>query len=174
MRLTSRSAAYALSLTLLASLVLACGGIGPKPPIDNTDKQPGPTSGPGPGPAEADVKITALDANAAGLLPCMVWAQGDGSAFFALDGDAGILYRFSGADYKTKQQFPLGAKASWLSMSLYGPVITIQAKNEIKVLDNNTLAFKNPISVPLLRRAVSAPGLSYAAVSTRQPDGELQ
>jgi hypothetical protein len=104
----------------------------------------------------------------------MVWAQNDGSAFFALDGEGAVLYKFSGPDYKTKEQIPVGGKATWMSMSIYGPVLSLPEKNEIKVLDRNTLTFKNPVSVPQLKRAVSAPTLSYAAVSTGQIDGELQ
>jgi hypothetical protein len=169
----TRFAVCVLCLTLLAALALACGGARVGPPIDNTDKQPGPTTGPGP--SEADVKVTALDVNAAGLLPCMVWTQGEnGSAFYALDGDAGILYKFSGPDYKTKEQFPVGGKANWLSISLYGPVVTLAEKGEIRVFDSSTLKFKDPISVPQVKRAVSAYGQSHAAVSTGQRNFELQ
>jgi hypothetical protein len=132
-----------------------------------------PSPGTGSGTGLADLKVTPLDVDAQGLLPCLTWADGAGNAFLAGDGNQAMLYRFSGPDYRTKQAHNLGVKPSWLSWSADGLVVTVADRSEVRVLDPATFAVTRTIPVPQLKRAVSAPSLSVAVAGTGVFDAEL-
>src|SRR5436309_12242076 len=91
-------------LVLLAGLVVACGARpvpNPNgPAADGGEKAP---KDKGAGGDDGDLKVTRLDVDAKGLVPCLMWADSSAAAFYALDNSQATLLRFSGADYKTKQ-----------------------------------------------------------------------
>ncbi len=127
----------------------------------------------GGGTEQTDLKIASLDVDAKGLLPCMMWTDNTGSAFYAVDGNQGNLHRFSGADYTTKQTTNLNVKASWLSLSAEGLVLTIADRSEVRLLDPNTFVVKKTIPIPQLKRAVSASSLSFCVAWTGTFGAEL-
>jgi hypothetical protein len=111
---------------------------------------------------EGDAKVTKVNLPLDGLLPCMVWADAKGSAFLALRGDTGLLRRFSFPDLKVTKQKALDRKFSWMSMSAQGLVLSCPEAEQVWVVDPATLEVKSKIGVPKLKRAASAPGLSWA------------
>jgi hypothetical protein len=109
-----------------------------------------------------DLKVTTLKLPVKGLLPCMLWADAKGSAFLTLHSDTGVLRRISFPGLKVTKQKDLDGKFSWMSMSAQGLLLTCPDSEKIWVVDPATLEVKTKINVPKLRRAVSAPGLSWA------------
>jgi hypothetical protein len=109
-----------------------------------------------------DLKVTTLNLPVKGLLPCILWADAEGSAFLTLHGDTGVLRRISFPDLKVTKQKELDGKFAWMSMSAEGLLLTCPDSETIWVVDPATLEVKTKSDVPKLRRAVSAPGLSWA------------
>ncbi len=175
MRVSARCITPAIPGAFLVCLALGCGGAGTSTPETAARAEKG--RGPGTAPAtEADLaglRITPLDVDATNLLPCMTWADDAGNAFFAADNSRAMLYRFSGADYQTKQPVSLDVKPSWLAMSAEGLVVTAADRSELRLLDPRTFAVKQKVSIPQLQRVVSAPGLAVAVAETGTFDSEL-
>ncbi|HJT77925.1 MAG TPA: hypothetical protein VJ739_12050 [Gemmataceae bacterium] len=119
------------------------------------------------------LRITPVAVNAKGLLPCLIWADDGGSAFFAADHDQAVLYRFSGTDYQTKETVHLKAKPSWLARSAEGLIVTIADRGEFRLLDAQTFAVKKNGSIPQLQRVVSAPASAVAVAETSAFGSEL-
>jgi hypothetical protein len=109
-----------------------------------------------------DLKVTTLGLPAKGLLPCLLWADAEGSAFLALHSDTGVLRRISFPALKVTKRKELDGKFSWMSMSAEGLLLSCPDSERIWVVDPATLEVKTRIDVPKLRRAASAPGLSWA------------
>jgi hypothetical protein len=109
-----------------------------------------------------DATVTSLKLEAKSLLPCLLWADEKGSAFLALDGASGALRRIAVPDFTVAKQKDLGRKASWLSPSAEGPLVSVADAGEVWVLDKDSYEVKKKIAVPNLKRAVSAEGLSVA------------
>jgi hypothetical protein len=109
-----------------------------------------------------DLKVTTLKLPAAGQLPCMLWADAEGSAFLTLHSDTGTLRRVSFPGLEVTKQKNLDGKFSWMSMSAEGLLLSSPDSERIWVVDPATLEVKTKIDVPKLRRAASAPGLSWA------------
>jgi hypothetical protein len=109
-----------------------------------------------------DLKVTTLNLPVQGLLPCMLWADAEGSAFLTLHSDTGTLRRISFPGLEVTKQKNLDGKLSWMSMSAEGLLLSSPDSEKIWVVDPATLEVKTKIDVPKLRRAVSAPGLSWA------------
>jgi hypothetical protein len=109
-----------------------------------------------------DLKVTTLKLPVKGLLPCLLWADAEGSAFLALHSDTGVLRRISFPALKVTKQKDLDGKFSWMSMSAEGLLLSCPDSERIWVVDPATLEVKTKIAVPKLRRAVSAPGLTWA------------
>jgi uncharacterized protein (TIGR03066 family) len=111
-----------------------------------------------------DLKVTDVTLPARTTLPCLTWADEQGSAFFALD-SAGVLRRVSFPDFKAVQKADLGKKCSWLALSAEGLVVSLPELQEVWVVGTEKYNVKRAIPVPSLKRAVSAPGLSVAFAS---------
>jgi hypothetical protein len=109
-----------------------------------------------------DLKVTALKLPAKGLLPCMLWADAEGSAFLTLHSDTGTLRRISFPALEVKKRADLDGKFTWMAMSAEGLLLSSPDSEAIWVVDPATLEVKTKINVPKLRRADSAPGLSWA------------
>jgi hypothetical protein len=109
-----------------------------------------------------DATVTPLELDAKSLLPCLLWLDDKGSAFLALDGATGVLRRIAVPDFTVAKQKDLGRKATWLSPSAEGPIVSVADTGEVWVLDKDTYDVKKKIAVPNLKRAVSAEGLSVA------------
>jgi hypothetical protein len=109
-----------------------------------------------------DLRVTTLTLPVKGLLPCMLWADAEGSAFLALHSDTGVLRRISFPGLKVTKQKNLDGKFSWMSMSAQGLLLSSPDSERIWVVDPATLEVKTKIDVPKLRRAVSAPALTWA------------
>jgi hypothetical protein len=108
-----------------------------------------------------DLKATPLNLSPNAQLPCLLWADADGSAFFALE-RGGMLRRISFPDCKVTKEKNLERKFTWMSLSAEGLLLSCPDAEQIWVVDPATLEVKNNIAVPKLKRAVSAPGLSVA------------
>jgi hypothetical protein len=109
-----------------------------------------------------DATATPLTLEAKSLLPCMAWADKEGTGFYALDSD-GVLRLISYPEFNVKQEKDLEHKVAWLSISSEGLVVSVPDKHEVWVVDPAKLEVKKKIEVPSLKRAVSAPGISIAA-----------
>ena len=116
-----------------------------------------------------DAKVRTLKLPAKGILECMIWADAAGSAFLALDGDAGVLRRISFPDGKVVKQKQLDGKFSWMSLSAEGLLLSDPGSERILVVDPATLEAKTEIAVPKLKRAASAPGQSWAVACDQGP-----
>jgi len=104
-----------------------------------------------------DLNVTDLKLAGQLTLPCMLWADTEGSAFFTLEGGTGLLQRISFPDIKVMKQKNFERKFSWMSLSAEGVLLSESDSEEIWVVDPATLEVKNKIAVPKLKRAVSAP-----------------
>jgi len=109
-----------------------------------------------------DLKATPLKLSPNALLPCLLWADAEGSAFLALEGGSGVLRRISFPDCKVTKENNLERKFSWMSLSAEGLLLSCPDAEQIWVVDPATLEVRGNIAVPKLKRAVSAPGLSVA------------
>lgn len=109
-----------------------------------------------------DAKAARLNVPIDGLMPCLLWADAEGSAFLALRGDTGLLRRISFPDCLVTKQKDLGRKFSWMSLSAVGLVLSCPDAEEVWVVDPQTLEVKSKVPIPKLKRAASAPCLSWA------------
>jgi hypothetical protein len=142
--------AFKLPLGLVAALLVSTGLLHSAQPVNDGSRMIG------------DLKVTKPPLDRAGLLPCMVWADAEGSAFFTLRGDTGLLQRVSFPDFKVTKKKDLERKFTWVSMSGQGLLLTCNEAEEIWVVDPGNLEVKAKIDVPKLKRAASAPGLHWA------------
>ncbi|OWK43875.1 hypothetical protein FRUB_03474 [Fimbriiglobus ruber] len=117
--------------------------------------------------------MTSLNLPGKNLLPCMLWADAKGSAFFALENASGVLRRISFPDFVVAKQADLERKFEWLSLSAEGLLLSDPTGEEIWVVDPATFDVKAKIPVPKLKRAVSAPG-SFLAVACDQDAAKNQ
>jgi hypothetical protein len=109
-----------------------------------------------------DLKVTPLRLPARSLLPCMLWADAAGTTFLTLEGNTGLLRRISFPDCKVVKQKELDRKFSWMSLSAEGLLLSEPAAEEVWMIDPVSLELKAKVGVPNLKRASSAPGLSWA------------
>jgi hypothetical protein len=114
-----------------------------------------------------DLTVTELKIPGKATLPCMLWADPQGTAFFTLEGGTGVLKRISFPACKIEKQKDFERKFTWMSNSEYGLLLSEGDSEEIWVVDQTTLEMKNKIPVPKLKRAVSAPGLAVAVACDR-------
>ena len=116
-----------------------------------------------------DLKVATLNLPSKGLLPCMLWADVEGSAFLALDGDTGILRRIGFPNCKVMKQKQLDGKFAWMSLSAEGLLLSDPGSERILVVDPGSLEQKAEIVVAKLKRADSAPGQSWAVACDQGP-----
>ncbi len=109
-----------------------------------------------------DLTAVTLNLPAKSLLPALLWADPQGSAFFALEGDTGVLRRISFPDCKVVKKADLERKFNWMSLSAEGLLLSQTDSDKMWLVDPATLQVKAKIVVPKLKRAVSAPSLSWA------------
>ena len=109
-----------------------------------------------------DLTAVTLNLPAKSLLPALLWADPQGSAFFALEGDTGVLRRISFPDCKVVKKADLERKFNWMSLSAEGLLLSETDSDKMWLVDPATLQVKAKIAVPKLKRAVSAPSLSWA------------
>jgi len=112
-----------------------------------------------------DLMVTPLTLDAAGLVPCLAWADDKGSAFYALDGN-GVLRLISFPEFKVVKQKDYERKAAWLSVSAEGLVLSMADKQEVWLADPKSWEVQKKMDIPSLKRAVSAPTSSLAAASS--------
>ncbi len=110
-----------------------------------------------------DLKATTLKLPANEVLPCMLWADAEGTAFLALEGDTGVLRRISFPDCIATKEKQLDGAFTWMSLSAEGLLLSDPHSEKIWIVDPATLEVKDKIPVPKLKRATSSPGLSWAA-----------
>src|SRR5579862_5329335 len=109
-----------------------------------------------------DLTAVTLNLPAKSLLPALIWADPQGSACFALEGDTGVLRRISFPDFNVVKKADLERKFNWISLSAEGLLLSENDSDDMWVVDPVTLEVKAKIAVPKLKRAVSAPSLSWA------------
>jgi hypothetical protein len=103
----------------------------------------------------------------------MLWADSKGSAFFALEGETGVLGRIAFPSFELQQERDLERKFSWMSLSHEGLLFSQPDAEEIWVVDPISLGVKTRIPVPRLKRAVSAPNLELAIACDAPDDRNL-
>jgi DNA-directed RNA polymerase subunit RPC12/RpoP len=108
-----------------------------------------------------DLKVATLPAERKDVLPCLKWADADGTAFLALNKN-GILRKLSFPEGKELKKADLERKCDWLDISNRGMLVTLRDRQEVWLLDSDTLQMKKKYDVPKVLRAVSAPNLSIA------------
>jgi hypothetical protein len=96
------------------------------------------------------------------LLPALLWADQQGSSFLALEGDTGVLRRISFPDCKVVKSTNLERKCNWMSLSAEGLLVSQTDPDKLCVIDPTTFEVKTKIALCKLKRAVSAPSLSWA------------
>ena len=109
-----------------------------------------------------DLTAVTLNLPVKSLLPALLWADPQGSAFFALEGDTGVLRRISFPDCRVVKKADLERKFNWMSLSAEGLLLSQNDSDKMWLVDPATLQVKAKIVVPKLKRAVSAPSLSWA------------
>ena len=114
-----------------------------------------------------DLKVTVLNLPGKATLPCMLWADAKGSAFLALEGEAGVLKRISFPECNVIKQKSFNCKFAWMSLSEYGVLLSETDAEEVWIVDPKTLEVTGKIVVPKLKRAASAPGLNWAVACDR-------
>jgi hypothetical protein len=112
----------------------------------------------GPSRIVQDLPVIELKLAAADLLPCLCWS-GDGRAFFTLDAKTGTVRRFLLDGLVEQRRLPTHRRASWLSRSAAGLLLTVPELEEVWLLDPDSLQVQGRISVPEVSRVVSAPPL---------------
>ena len=122
-----------------------------------------------------DLTAVTLNLPAKSLLPALLWADPQGSAFFALEGDTGVLRCISFPDGKVVKKADLEHKFNWISLSAQGLLLSENDSDKLWLVDPATLQVKAKIAVPKLKRAVSAPSLSWAVACdlVEYPNQEL-
>ena len=81
-----------------------------------------------------------------------VSAAGDVRGFYALKPDKGIVSRYTLDGFKEQRRLEIGRKASWLSLSTTGLVVTVAELQEVWVLNADTLDVKARIPVPFVQQ----------------------
>jgi hypothetical protein len=114
-----------------------------------------------------DLQLIPLKLSPKGMLPCMLWADAEGSAILALDGDSGVLRRISFPDCIMRKEKDFERKFAWMSLSAEGLLLSQTDLEEIWVVDPVSLELRTQIAVPKLKRAASAMGLSVAVACDR-------
>ncbi len=109
-----------------------------------------------------DLTAVTLNLPPKSLLPALLWADPQGSAFFALEGDTGVLRCISFPDCNVVKKTDLERKFNWMSLSDEGLLLSQTDSDKMWLVDPATLQVKAKIAVPKLKRAVSAPSLSWA------------
>ena len=109
-----------------------------------------------------DLTAVTLNLPSKSLLPALLWADPQGSAFFALEGDTGVLRCISFPDCRVVKKTDLEHKFNWMSLSAEGLLLSPTDSDKLWLVDPATLQVKAKIAVPKLKRAVSAPSLSWA------------
>ncbi len=102
------------------------------------------------------------------VLTCLCWADG-GKAFHALESN-GVLRRVEMGQFKEELRLDVGARASWLSPSAEGLVLSVSDLQEVWLLDAKTFKVKARMDAPSVKRTLSAPALSYAYAVNHQGD----
>jgi hypothetical protein len=120
-----------------------------------------------------DVTAYPIELDGKALLPCLVWADEKGSAFFACDAN-GVLRLISFPEFTEKKKKDLERKVAWVAMTGEGLLLTLPDPQEAWLLNPDSLETKKKIAVPSLKRAVGAPAASYgAAFGGNQIDNRL-
>lgn len=126
---------------------------------------------------QEQVKLTSLASGKISIPNCVTWST-DGKSFYYLEqqnphptipGPA-VVHRVSFPEgeeiAEAKVQFP----CDWISLSAQGLIVTSASTNKIWVLDPETLATRDSISMPAAKRAISAPALDFAFVAVNSKD----
>jgi hypothetical protein len=108
------------------------------------------------------LKSVALNLPAKSLLPTLQWADSKGSAFFALEGDTGVLRRISFPDCKVVKSTKLDRKFNWMSLSAEGLLLSQTDPEKLCIVDPVTFEMKAKLGFYKLKRAASAPNSSWA------------
>jgi hypothetical protein len=115
-------------------------------------------------PIELDAKL---------LLPCLTWADLQGNAFYACDGN-GVLRLISFPDFKEVKKKDFERKVAWIALTGEGLMLSMPDPQEAWLLDTDSWDVKKKIAVPFLRRAVGSPVSSLgAAFGGNQQDNRL-
>ena len=118
-----------------------------------------------------DAVVTRVRLPAPEVTPCLCWAAA-GRSFYYLNGGTGTVGRVTFPGLEEVRRLEIDRKCSWLSVSAEGLLVTVADRQEIWVLDPDTLRVKQRLRAPSATRAVSAPALSVA-FSANPPDGFL-
>jgi hypothetical protein len=97
-----------------------------------------------------------LDAKAG--VRCLAWDSA-GKSFYFLE-SSGLLRRLSVPSFQEEARLDAGFACSWVSPSREGLLLTIPEKNEVWILNPDTLEVKNKLTLTGVTRMVSAPNLS--------------
>lgn len=111
-----------------------------------------------------DSTWTAVNVPSKELLPCLLWGNAQGTTLYALDQN-GVLRKIKLPEFTEELEIDLQNKCDWLSISSQGLVVTVSGKQEVWLLDSETLAVKKKMTAATVKQAVSAANLSVAYVT---------
>jgi len=117
--------------------------------------------------ADEHVKVTLLSQSNLSMQNCLAWSLDKGSFYSLENGDAYsfcIVRRVGFPDGRVIAEQRLEELGAWLSLSSEGVVVTCPRTKTVKVLDHNSLKVNRTISVPDVKRAISAPAIDFALV----------
>lgn len=99
----------------------------------------------------------------------VLWTS-SGDGFYVLM-TSGALMRVDPRGLRIARQAKLNEEAQWLSRSALGLLVTLPAREQVWLLDPDSLEVKKRYSVLAVKRALSSPGLSLA-IAAGGPENE--
>ncbi|MCI0380289.1 MAG: hypothetical protein L0215_22110 [Gemmataceae bacterium] len=111
-----------------------------------------------------DATLTALGVPAKDMLPCMLWGDKKGGTLYLLE-RSGVLRKILVPAFTETLHLDIESKCDWLTLSGQGLAVTVSGKQEVWLLDPDTLAVKKKMPAATIKQAVSAPNLNVAYVT---------
>jgi hypothetical protein len=140
-----------------------------KPVVVADPPKPGPGGNPDPGPGAPrtvdGLAVTQTPYPADAPAVSATWSA-DGKALYVVDG-RGVVRRLAADTLKEEAKADLALKASWLSTSAEGVVVSAPDNQFVFLLDPETLKTRHKIETTGLIKAVSAPNRGVAAALGR-------
>lgn len=91
-------------------------------------------------------------------LPCVCWTP-DGKGFYTLQKETGVVARVRLDGFHEERRLPIGKKCHWLAVCSKGLVVSVEALEEVWLVDAQTLDVKGRVGVPQVKRVAASPAV---------------
>ncbi|MCI0638103.1 MAG: hypothetical protein L0Y72_02845 [Gemmataceae bacterium] len=111
-----------------------------------------------------NARFTAVGVPAKDMLPCMLWGDKAGGTLYTLE-RSGVVRKILVPGFTEARSLDIESKCDWLTLSNQGLAVTVSGKQEVWLLDPDTLEVKKKMPAATIKQAVSAPNLNVAYVT---------